>query len=132
MCCGSPMHPSLREPHELVQGNVPLNGHGIRESVLEEAVLAWLQSLGWQVVLASQLDPSEAGERKSYEDVVLLERLRSALASINPTAPPSAIESAVQTILRREAPTLEQNNQSFHRLATDGVSVEVAESGVVK
>ena len=106
--------------------------HGITESVLEEAALEWLDALGWTVVPTDQLEPSDGGERASYEEVVLVERLRAALLAINPKVPASAIESGIHTILKREAPTLEQNNQSFHRLVTDGMSVEVAEAGSLK
>jgi type I restriction enzyme R subunit len=106
--------------------------HGIKESILEQVALEWLATLGWEVVPSSALEPSETGERQSYETVVLAERLRSALEVINPKVPASAIESAIHTILKREAPTLEQNNQSFHRLVTDGIAVDVAEGGVVK
>jgi len=109
-----------------------VSAHGIKESVLEEVALEWLEALGWEIVPSTSLEPSESGERQSYETVVLEKRLRRALEAINPKVPPSAIESAVHTILKREGPTLEQNNQSFHRLVTDGISVEVAEGGVVK
>ncbi len=63
-------------------------------------------------------------ERSTYGDVVLVKRLREALARINRLIPAEAIEDAVRKVLRTESPSLVENNRRFHRFLTDGVSVE--------
>ena len=49
------------------------------ESVVEEAALAWLEHLGYQVLGGSTIAPGEAAaERNKYDDVILSGRLRDA------------------------------------------------------
>jgi type I restriction enzyme, R subunit len=102
----------------------------VYESDLEEACLGWFARLGYEVLESDNLDPEGVyDERKSYESVVIEGRLRAALHAINGDVPEQAIEQAVRQLLRRDAPTLEQNNFDFHRLLTDGVTVELAGEG---
>jgi type I restriction enzyme R subunit len=99
----------------------------VYESDLEEACLGWFARLGYEVLASDHLDPDGVyGERDSYGSVVLEGRLRAALHAINGDVPEQAVEEAVRRLLRRDAPTLEQNNFDFHRMLTDGVTVELA------
>lgn len=55
------------------------------ESVVEQAALAWLESLGYTILHGPEIAPGEAmAERDSYGQVVLEGRLRQALARLNP------------------------------------------------
>jgi type I restriction enzyme, R subunit len=45
-------------------------------------------------------------ERQSFEDVLLLERLRTAVARLNPAVPPDAREDAIKQVLRLNSPEL--------------------------
>ncbi len=95
------------------------------ESIVEDAALEWLEGMGYSVAHGPDIaHDGESPERASYDQVVLIERLQSALTNINPTIPPEAIEDAVKKITTTESPTLIQNNERFHRLLTDGVDVE--------
>ena len=95
------------------------------ESVVEDAALEWLGAIGYAVAHGPDIAPdSSSPERRSYSDVVLVERLRLALTNINPTIPSDAIEDAIRKLLRAESPSLVENNERFHRLACDGVDVE--------
>src|SRR3989454_4734108 len=50
------------------------------------ATLDWFDALGYDKKYGPDLEPGELyAERKSFGDVVLLERLRAAVARINPT-----------------------------------------------
>lgn len=52
---------------------------GITESVVEEATLDWFQDIGYGILHGPDIVPGELlAEWASYEDVVLLGRLRSA------------------------------------------------------
>ena len=97
----------------------------VTESVVEDATMEWFDGLGYAVVNGPDMavDGSKP-ERSSYADVVLVERLRTALTNINPTIPPDAIDEAVRIVVRQETPSLVENNQRFHRLLTEGVDVE--------
>jgi len=95
------------------------------ESTVEEATLEWLDSLGYEVLYGPDIAPGEpAAERANYEEVVLPERLRSALTRINPSIPAEAREEALRKLLLTESPSLTANNHRFHRLLVDGVPVE--------
>ena len=95
------------------------------ESVVEQAALAWLESLGWTVKHGPEIAPGEfAAERNDYAQVMLAERLRQALARHNPALPPEALDDAFRKLTRPEGPTLEARNRALHRLLVDGVTVE--------
>jgi type I restriction enzyme R subunit len=104
---------------------VPVQVGEITESVVEEAALAWFESLGYEVLSGPALAPGELfSERSTYADVVLVNRLREALVRVNPQIPPEAMEDAVGKVLRTESPSLVENNRRFHHFVTDGVAVE--------
>ncbi|MDZ7783199.1 MAG: type I restriction endonuclease [Halioglobus sp.] len=71
----------------------------------------------------------ENPERSSYADVVLAERLRAAVARINPDIPLEAREQAVKMVVATHAPELLAANEMFHRLLTDAVEVEFQQDG---
>lgn len=73
----------------------------ITESAVEEDALEWFDGLGFAVAHGPEIavDGSKP-ERSSYADVVLVERLRTALTNINPVIPPDAIEEAISKSLR--------------------------------
>jgi type I site-specific restriction-modification system R (restriction) subunit len=97
----------------------------MNESVVEEAALDWLQSLGWLVMQGPELGPDGAdAERQTYEQVFLADRLKQALVLLNPGLPNEAIEEAFRKLTRPEGPTLETRNRAFHRMLVDGVTVE--------
>jgi len=98
---------------------------GFTESEVEQAALAWLAGLGWTVAHGPEIAPeTPAAERASYAQVVLEQRLRDALARLNPALPPEALGDAFRKLLRPEGPTLEARNRGLHRLLVDGVNVE--------
>lgn len=58
------------------------------ESTVEEAALAWLEAIGWRIVHGPDIAPDTlAAERRDYGEVVLAQRLRDALARLNPDLP---------------------------------------------
>ena len=95
------------------------------EAQIEIATIEWLKELGYQYAHGPAIAPDgTAPERTSYADVILVDRLRAALTTINPKIPTEAVEEAIRKILRAETPSLVENNQRFHRLVTEGVDVE--------
>src|SRR5438309_8355089 len=95
------------------------------ESAVEEAALSWFKGLNYAVAHAPHLAPGEiAAERKSFGDVVLVARLREAIARLNPAIPADAREEALRKVLRHDAASLTANNRAFHRMLRDNVPVE--------
>ncbi|MBK7251597.1 MAG: type I restriction endonuclease subunit R [Gammaproteobacteria bacterium] len=100
---------------------------GFTESVVEEATLAWLQALGYGVLHGPDIAAGEPAAERSdsnYRDVLLEQRLRKALARLNPDLPPDAIEDAFRKLTRADAPSLVERNRVVHRMLVEGVAVE--------
>src|SRR5690606_14641929 len=94
-------------------------------SVVEDAALAWLEAIGWQIAHGPHIAPDmAAAERANYGEVVLGARLRDALARLNPTLPAEALEDAWRKLTRLEGADLIQRNRALHRLLVNGVTVE--------
>ena len=94
----------------------------ITESHIEEAALEILDGLGYKILHGPDISPDgENPERSSYENVVLVERLKEAIDKFNPTIPDEAKERAVKQILRTESPKLVTNNKKFHNYLVNGV-----------
>ena len=97
----------------------------LTESTVEDAALAWLESLGWSIAHGPDIAPDTPGtERGDYGAVVLERRLRDALARLNPSLPTEALDDAFRKLTHLEGPTLEVRNRAFHRMLVDGVTVE--------
>ena len=87
------------------------------ESIVEDAALAWLESLGYAIKHGPEIAPGELfAEREDYGQVLLATRLREALVRMNPTLPAEAIDDAFRKITRLEGATLDARNRTFHRL----------------
>ncbi|MGQ9713004.1 MAG: type I restriction endonuclease [Desulfotomaculales bacterium] len=98
----------------------------INESLIEQAALQWLAELGYEMAFGPEISPGgERPERGSFRDVVLVGRLRAALARLNPHLPEEALEDALRQVLHLDSPNLAENNRRFHRMLRDGVKVEV-------
>jgi type I restriction enzyme R subunit len=98
---------------------------GFTESVVEQAALAWLESIAWRVAHGPDVAPgSLAAERADYSEVVLTRYLRDALARLNPGLSADALEDAFRKLARPEGADLVQRNRALHRLLVNGVTVE--------
>jgi type I restriction enzyme, R subunit len=100
------------------------------ESTVEQAAIAWLEQLGYEYRFGPDIAPNEkAGERSSFEEVVLLERVRVALSRLNPLASPEALAEALRQLTEPELHgNLLQANQWLHALMTGGVRVELPDA----
>ena len=106
------------------------------ESVIEQAALSWLESLDYRIKHGPDISPGgetltlplSQQERGSYGEVVLGQRLRDALARLNPNLPAEALDDAFRKLIRPEGPTLDTRNRAVHRMLVDGVTVEYRRS----
>src|ERR1022692_1631466 len=100
---------------------------GVSESVIEQAALAWLESLGYTVLHGPEISAGEPGAERNdpgYHDVILERRLKQAIQRLNPALPPEAIEDAYRRLTRSDEPSLVTRNHAFHQKLVDGVTVE--------
>lgn len=99
----------------------------LNEQQLEELCLGWFQEAGWHLAHGPDIAPdSSLPERTDYRQVMLRERLLSALARINPHIPATALEQAVHALQTVSEPQMAVRNRSVHRLLLNGVPVEYA------
>ena len=97
----------------------------LTESEIESAALAWLAGLGYQTVFGPDIAPGMPGaERTDYSEVVLAQRLRDALAWLNPQVPVDALEEAFRKLTLPDSPSLVVNNHVIHKYLVEGVPVE--------
>ncbi len=98
----------------------------LTEADVERSLLEQLQELGYETVTGPEIAPGgERSERRTWGDVVLRDRLRSALVRINAHLPAGAVEEALRQVGRLESPSLIQNNRRFHQSLVEKVDVEL-------
>lgn len=100
------------------------------EDQLEQETLGWLADVGWQHRYGPELAPDgSTPERSDYRQVLLLDRLRRAVAALNPRVPQAARDDAVNQVVDLGTPVLLAANRQFHRLLVTGVPVQYQQNG---
>ncbi len=96
----------------------------ITENIIEAFAIELLNKLGYEYIYAPDIaHDGESPERDSYAQVLLLSRLRNAVERINRNIPADAQAEAIKEIQRIASPELLTNNETFHRLLTEGIPV---------
>lgn len=96
----------------------------ITENIIESFAIELLDKLGYEYIYAPDIAPDgEIPERDSYSQVLLLNRLQNAVKQINHSIPADAQVEAIKEIQRIASPELLTNNETFHRLLTEGIPV---------
>ena len=107
-----------------------LNVNRITENTIEEFSIELLEQLGYQYIYAPDIaHDGERPERNSYEDVLLTERLKNSISRINPKTPIDSQNEALKEIQRINSPELLANNETFHRMLTEGINVSYQKDG---
>jgi len=97
----------------------------IAESAVEEICLDLFAELGWRVLYGPEIAPDQpAAERTSYREVLLGERLRSAVARLNPGLSPAEVMDVIATFRRPESVDVKAENWRTYSLLTRGAPVE--------
>lgn len=102
----------------------------ITESAVEEFAIELLEKHSYQYIYGPDIAPdSETPERTAFEDVLLIQKLKTAVSRINPDIPAEAREDAIKQIERLNSPELITNNETFHRMLTEGIKVTYQKDG---
>src|SRR5262252_592961 len=99
----------------------------VSESVIEQAALAWFESLGYTILHGPEIAVGEPGAERTdpeYHDVILERRLRQTIQRLNPALPAEALEDAYRRLTRGNEPSLVTRNHAFHQKLVDGITVE--------
>jgi len=105
----------------------------ITENEIEFFAIELLEKQGFEYIYAPNIAPdSQTPMRDSFEDVILKEKLQSSLTAINPTLNNDQIEYAVKQCERLRTTELLTDNETFHKMLTEGITVEVQKDGVTR
>lgn len=105
----------------------------ITESDIEQLVISLFREQGYEYIYAPDIAPEfpssgvsegRGGDtRESYEQVLLLERLKNAIRRLNKSVPAYSQAEAIKDIQRIASPELLANNEAFHKFLTEGIPV---------
>jgi type I restriction enzyme R subunit len=105
----------------------------ITENEIELFAIELLEKQGFEYIYAPNIAPdSESPMRESFEDVILKDKLTNSLTTINPTLEFDQIEYAVKQCQRLNSTELLSDNETFHKMLTEGITVEVQRDGVTR
>ena len=97
----------------------------ITENEIELFAIELLEGLGFEYIYAPEYE-------RNFEDVILKEKLTSSLTSINPSLHVEQIEYAVKQIERLKTTEQLSDNETFHKMLTEGITVEVQKDGITR
>ena len=102
----------------------------LTESAIETLAIQLFEQLGYSAIHAPDISPDgDHPERTRYDEVLLTGRLTSALNRINPGMTDAVLHAALKEVERIHSPELLNNNETFHRLLTEGVKVSTQHEG---
>ncbi|WP_445427363.1 type I restriction endonuclease subunit R [Alishewanella sp. HL-SH05] len=100
------------------------------EDQLEQEVLQWLAEVGYTPVNGYDIAPDgPAAERADYVQPLLLQRLKTAIARLNPNIPLVARDDAIAQLKELGIPALLSANRRFHNLLINGIPVQYQKDG---
>lgn len=109
---------------------IPAAGAFMTEDQLEQEALGWLTDVGYSPLNGPELAPDGTNpERQSYQQVLLIERLRNAINHLNPGIPQVARDDALQQVKDLGVPVLLSANRHMHQLLVTGVPVQYQKDG---
>jgi type I restriction enzyme R subunit len=102
----------------------------LSEYHIESSAIEILQSLGWEYANGKEISPEGLFcDRENFGQVILANKLRTAVANINPAIPVDALDAAVQKVMRIYSPELLHNNEEFHRMLVEKVKIPFQQDG---
>lgn len=97
----------------------------IYESDIEKMCIELLEEQGFKYLSPEDQEK----ERINLSEVILKDRLRSAIDKFNPHIPKDARDFAFKKVLNLPTQNLLENNEHFHSYLTEGVNVEYLKDG---
>jgi len=97
----------------------------ITENEIELFAIELLEKQGFEYIYAPEYE-------RNFEDVILKEKLQNLLTAINPTLDYYLIEYAIKEIQSLRSTELLTDNEAFHKILTEGITIEVQKDGVTR
>ncbi len=105
----------------------------LTENTIEQSFIDQLVSQGYTYFYGKDISPiGENPQRESFASVILEKHFKQSLKKLNPTLPESARVEAYQKVINLGTDDIMENNERFHNLLTNGVTVEYTKDGRTK
>lgn len=105
----------------------------ITESHIEQNLIDLLIAQGYEYFYGPEIAPYSANPLRTGFDAVILDSVfETSLKRLNPDVPESARTEASSKVRRLGSADIMANNEAFHTMLTDGVSVEYFKDGQTK
>lgn len=102
----------------------------LTEDAIEQNLIDLLKAQGYDYFHGSILAPTgDEPQRDAFDSVVLEKEFKASLKKLNPNLPESARVEAYQHVLHLGSNDIMSNNEKFHQMLTDGVTVEYFKEG---
>ncbi|MGV0938794.1 type I restriction endonuclease subunit R [Empedobacter falsenii] len=94
------------------------------ENEIEQLAIQLLEQQGFTYLNGAEIAPESPNPaRQSFEEVILKDKLQEAVRKINTNIPYDGQQEAIKQIMRIASPDVLANNETFHRLLTEGIPV---------
>jgi len=105
----------------------------LNENTIELSLIDQLVNQGYTYYNGTDISPiGENPQRESFSSVLLENHFKDSLKKLNPTLPESARLEAYQKVINLGTADIMENNERFHTLLTNGVTVEYTKEGRTK
>lgn len=105
----------------------------LTENTIEQSFIDQLISQGYTYYNGTDISPiSDNPQRENFSSVILEQHFKDSLKKLNPTLPESARVEAYQKVINLGTEDIMENNERFHTLLTNGVTVEYTKDGRTK
>ncbi|MDB0614865.1 DEAD/DEAH box helicase [Tenacibaculum dicentrarchi] len=102
----------------------------LNENIVEQSFIDQLINQGYSYYNGTDISPiSDNPQRESFSSVILEEHFKKSLKKLNPTLPATALNEAYQKVINLGTEDIMENNERFHTLLTNGVTVEYTKEG---
>ncbi|MCG8239685.1 type I restriction endonuclease subunit R [Tenacibaculum finnmarkense] len=102
----------------------------LNENIVEQSFIDQLINQGYTYYNGTEISPiSDNPQRENFSSVILEEHFKKSLKKLNPTLPATALNEAYQKVINLGTEDIMENNERFHRLLTNGVTVEYTKEG---
>ncbi|HHB51766.1 MAG TPA: type I restriction endonuclease subunit R, partial [Saprospiraceae bacterium] len=105
----------------------------LTENTIEQSFIDQLIGQGYTYFNGTDISPvGENPQRENFASEILEKHFKNSLKKLNPTLPESARVEAYQKVINLGTEDIMENNERFHTLLTNGVTVEYTKDGKTK
>ena len=104
----------------------------IFEDDIEQLAVERLKALGYEFIHGPDIEPAGQNTLRSYQEVLLTDKVKDAIARLNPTLNTEQCDEVFRAINNLYSTSLIDDNKAFHRLLTEGINIEVNHQGETK